>query len=238
MKNNMKRLWQEEEGLLQGRRLPCPRCHGLLIIWRVAREKWQALSDCWSRNVSDRSPNLRIIMNSTETIWVLALVLACCGGWSDWRTRRIPNWLTVSGAVAGLAANAILRGWHGAILSLEGAGLALGLLLPLVLLRGFGAGDWKLMGAMGAVMGWQAMLSVLFVSVLIAGVVAVLQMVAAKRVKQTFGNVMALVMGFATFGLRPNPEITLDNPNLIKQPFGAAVAAATVFSFVLSHWRH
>jgi hypothetical protein len=45
-------------------------------------------------------------------------------------------------------------------------------------------------------------------------------------------------MGFATFGLRANPEISLDNPNLIKQPFGAAVAAATVFSFALAHWRH
>jgi prepilin peptidase CpaA len=177
-------------------------------------------------------------MTSSETIWVLALALACYGGWMDWRTRRIPNWLTVSGALAGLAANAILRGWHGAIISLEGASLALGLLLPLVLLRGFGAGDWKLMGAMGAVMGWQSMLSVLFVSALISGAMALLQIVAARRVKETLGNVMTLVTGFATFGLRANPEISLDNTKLIKQPFGAAVAAATVFSFVLAHWRH
>jgi prepilin peptidase CpaA len=177
-------------------------------------------------------------MNFTETIWVLALALACYGGWMDWRTRRIPNWLTVSGALAGLAANTILRGWHGVMISLEGAGLALGLLLPLVLLRGFGAGDWKLMGAMGAVMGWQAVLSVLFVSVLISGVMAIFQVVAAKRVKATLWNMMTLVVGFATTGLHANPEISLDNPNLIKQPFGAAVAAATVLSFVLAHWRH
>jgi prepilin peptidase CpaA len=177
-------------------------------------------------------------MNSTETIWVLALALACYGGWMDWRTRRIPNWLTVSGVLVGLAANVILRGWHGALISLEGAGLALGILLPFVLLRGLGAGDWKLMGAMGAVMGWQGMLSVLFVSAVISGVMAVFQMVAAKRVRATLWNVMTLVMGFATVGLRANPEISLDNPDLIKQPFGAAVAAATVFSFVLAHWRH
>ena len=177
-------------------------------------------------------------MNSVETIWVLGLALACSGGWMDWRTRRIPNWLTVSGALAGLSVNAILQGRHGAIMSLEGAGLALGLVLPLVLLRGLGAGDWKLMGAMGAVMGWQEMLSVLLVAVLISAVTAVFQMVAAKRVKETLWNVMTLAMGFATFGLRANPEISLDNPNLIKQPFGAAVAAATVFSFVLAHWRH
>jgi prepilin peptidase CpaA len=177
-------------------------------------------------------------MNSSETTWVLALALACYGGWIDWRTRRIPNWLTVSGAIAGLAANVMIRGWHGAIASLEGAGLALGLLLPLVLLRGFGAGDWKLMGAMGAVMGWQAMLSVLFVSALISGAMAVFQMVVANRVKETLSNVMTLAVGFATFRLHANPEISLENPNLIKQPFATAVAAATVFSFVLAHWPH
>jgi prepilin peptidase CpaA len=177
-------------------------------------------------------------MTSTETIWVLALALACYGGWLDWRTRRIPNRLTVSGALAGLAANAILQGWHGALISLEGAGLALGLLLPFVLLRGFGAGDWKLMGAMGAVLGWREMLAVLFASALISGVMAVFQMVAARRVKETLWNVLTLAMGFAACGLHANPEISLDNPNLIKQPFGAAVAAATVFSFVLAHWPH
>jgi prepilin peptidase CpaA len=177
-------------------------------------------------------------MNFTEPIWVLALAVACYGGWSDWRTRRIPNWLTVSGALTGLAANAILRGWHGAIMSLEGAGLALGLLLPLVLLRGFGAGDWKLMGAMGAVLGWREMLAVLFTSAVISGVMAVFQMVAARRVKETLRNMLTLAMGFAVGGLRANPEISLDNPDLIKQPFGAAVAAATVFSFVMAHWRH
>jgi prepilin peptidase CpaA len=177
-------------------------------------------------------------MNSTETIWVLALALACYGGWLDWRTRRVPNWLTVSGTLAGLAANTILRGWHGTVISLEGAGLGLGLLLPLVLLRGFGAGDWKLMGAMGAVLGWREMLAVLFASALISGLLAVFQMVAARRVKETLLNVRTLAMGFATFGLRANPEISLDNPNLMKQPFGVAVAAATVFSFVLAHWRH
>jgi prepilin peptidase CpaA len=196
------------------------------------------LADRWAREPSDTSPDEDILMISTETIWVLALVLACIGGWWDWRTRRIPNWLTVSGAVVGLLANTILGGWRGALMSLEGAALALGLLIPLVLLRGFGAGDWKLMGAMGAVMGWQGMLSVLIVSALISGVMAVLQVLAARRVKETLSNMATLATDFVTRGLRANPEISLDNPNLMKQPFGVAVALATVFSFVLAHWRH
>jgi prepilin peptidase CpaA len=142
----------------------------------------------------------------------------------------------VSGFFAGMAVNTILGGWRGAVASLEGAGLALGILLPLVLLRGVGAGDWKLMGAIGALMGWRPMLFVLLVSFLVSGVMAVIQMIVTRRVKQTLGNTFALAKGLATFGLRMKANITLDNPTLMRVPFGAAVAAATVFSFVFVYW--
>ena len=96
-----------------------------------------------------------------ETLWILTLGFALYAGWLDLRTRRIPNWLTVPALFVGFVVNPILGGWYGAKASFEGAGLALGLLLPLVLLRGFGAGDWKLMGAVGALMGIQPMRLVL-----------------------------------------------------------------------------
>jgi prepilin peptidase CpaA len=171
------------------------------------------------------------------TIWVLALAFTLCAGWLDWRTRRIPNWLTVSGFVTGLALHSILEGWYGAKVSLEGAGLALGVLLPLVLLRGVGAGDWKLMGAVGALMGWRPMLFVLLLSFLTSGLMAAFQMVATSRVKKTLWNVLSVAKGLATFGLRRDPTISLDNPTLLKVPFGVATGAATVLSFALMHWQ-
>jgi prepilin peptidase CpaA len=171
------------------------------------------------------------------TIWVVALGFTLYAAWLDWRTRRIPNRLTVSGVVAGVALNSIVGRWHGAMLSLEGAGLALLVLLPLVLLRGMGAGDWKLMGAVGAMMGWRPMLFVLLVSLLTSGLMAIVQMIATKRVKRTLWNIVLLVKGLATFGLRLDPTISLDNPTLLKVPFGVATGAATVLSFALTHWR-
>ena len=176
-------------------------------------------------------------MDLRQTIWAVTLALTLYAAWFDWRTRRIPNWLTMSGFLAGIALNSILQGWHGARQSLEGAGLALGLLLPLVLLRGLGAGDWKLMGAVGALMGWRPMLFVLVVSFVATAVIGMIQMALTKRVKKTLWNLFALAKGFVTFGMRPNPEISLDNPALLKLPFGVAVAVATTFSFVLAHWR-
>src|SRR5246500_4557164 len=108
-------------------------------------------------------------MNSRDLIWGLVLCLTLCAAVVDWRTRRIPNWLTVPGLMLGIVAHTLISRWPGARLSIEGAGLALGLLLPFVLLRALGAGDWKLMGAVGAFLGWQMMLVVLLFSIFIAG---------------------------------------------------------------------
>ena len=65
-------------------------------------------------------------MTFTDTIWIATLAVVLYAGYTDWRTRRIPNWLTVSGFFLGIILNSILGGWRGALGSLEGAGLALG----------------------------------------------------------------------------------------------------------------
>jgi prepilin peptidase CpaA len=176
-------------------------------------------------------------MKLTDPIWLTAIALVLYAGYTDLRTRRIPNWLTVSGFFLGIILNSIFGGWRGAVASLEGAGLALGILLPLVLLRGFGAGDWKLLGAVGALMGWREMLSVLIVSCLITGAAALIQVLLSYRLTITLKNIFTLVKGFFTHGLRPNPEISLDNPTLAKLPFGTCVAVGTALCFVLAHWQ-
>ena len=190
-------------------------------------------------NVQQTILNLRFefaLYAVRETIWILTLAFALYAGWRDLLTRRIPNWLTVSGMVVGLAVNSILGGWYGARMSLEGAGAALGIMLPLVLLRGFGAGDWKLMGAIGALMGLQPMLLVLLAGFLISAILAVVQILLTKRVKTTARNMYTLVHGLLAIGIRPNPEISLDNPALMKLPFGAAITMAIVFLFTMNLW--
>jgi prepilin peptidase CpaA len=165
------------------------------------------------------------------------LALTFIAAWTDWRTRRIPNWLTVPALIAGIGVNVIWMGWHGVRVSLEGAGLALGLLLPLVLMRALGAGDWKLMGAAGTILGPSRFLVVLLASVVIAGLMAIVEVVRQGRIKQTAWNLALLVQGFFTFGLRPNPKISLDNPGMLKLPFGVAAAAATALCYGMVFWH-
>jgi prepilin peptidase CpaA len=106
--------------------------------------------------------------------------------------------------------------------------MMLGLLLPVVLLRGLGAGDWKLMGALGAILGWRRVLLILLASVFLAGGLAIFLMFRQGRVKSTLKNLWELLRGFFFFGLQPHPEISLENPAASSVPFGAAAAVATV----------
>lgn len=87
---------------------------------------------------------------------------------TDLRTLKIPNWLTVSAFVAGLAFHAITQdGWNRLTFALGGFAVGFGVMLVLWLIGGSGAGDVKLMGALGAWIGATSWLMVfLFTGVL------------------------------------------------------------------------
>jgi prepilin peptidase CpaA len=158
-------------------------------------------------------------------VWMLAAPVAAIAGATDWRWRRIPNWLTVPGLLLGVAVNSVAGGWAGAKSSLLGAGLGLALLLPFVLIRSLGAGDWKLVGALGAFLGPQRLVAVLFVAALVAGLMAVVLIVWKRRVGQTMRNLWRMATALFMFRL-PGGELSLDNPEAVKVPFGVAVAIA------------
>jgi prepilin peptidase CpaA len=157
----------------------------------------------------------------------LAGTVALIAGATDWRWRRIPNWLTVPAAVIGLGINLAALGWVGLKMSAEGMGLGLLLLFPFVLVRALGAGDWKLVGALGALLGPQPLLLVLGAAVLIAGVMALALVIYKRRFGQMLRNIGRLLFALAT-GHPGDPSVSLDNPESLKVPFGVAVAIAAI----------
>lgn len=167
---------------------------------------------------------------------MLCVVPALIAGWTDWRTRRIPNWLTVSALLFGIALNGAVGRWQGAKEALLGAGLGLALLLPFVLLRALGAGDWKLVGALGAWLGPSRLVAVLIVAIFVAGIMAAILIIWKKRIGRTLRNIAHLLVSLFTLH-RPGPELSLDNPESAKVPFGVAVAFAVVFYVGAEGWR-
>src|SRR5438067_2208881 len=93
---------------------------------------------------------------------LLALVLGAAV--YDARYRKIPNWLTVTGVLVGLSLNAFQYGavgsqvirpsWFGLLFGLKGLAMGFFIYLFLYVLRAMGAGDVKLMAAVGSMVGW------------------------------------------------------------------------------------
>jgi prepilin peptidase CpaA len=165
-------------------------------------------------------PAVRILLE------ILTIVAAI---W-DIRTRRIPNWLTLSGVMAGVALNSFLYGIGGLWLALEGLGVAFGIYFILYLLRAMGAGDVKLMAAVGAVAGWQNWLGILVLTS-VFGAVAGLLLVAFKgRLGRTMGNVGLIVTSLAR-GRAPykeSPELDVNTDRGMRLPHGALIALGTL----------
>ena len=100
----------------------------------------------------------------------------------DLAQRRIPNGLPLLGVLMGLLWHGITSGGPGLVFSLEGIGLA-ALTLLFWMARALGAGDVKLLGAVGALMGPSFLLWTLLGAILAAGLMAL--MTALRRGKLT-----------------------------------------------------
>jgi prepilin peptidase CpaA len=164
-----------------------------------------------------------------------AVLLAVIAGWTDFRSRRVPNWLTVPGLLVGVALNVALSGRAGLKSSLLGAGLGLLLLLPFVLVRSLGAGDWKLAGALGGFVGPGLLVDLLLASVFVAGVMAVVLVIYKRRVRQTLRNIGHILVSLVTFRL-PGTHVSLDDPQSLKVPYGMALAFTVLLYGVARTW--
>lgn len=85
--------------------------------------------------------------------FVIPLVLSVWMAWGDVKSRRIPNYLTLGAALAGLGFQAGLHGWSGLGSGVLGMALGFGSLIVFYIMGGMGAGDVKALAALGAWLG-------------------------------------------------------------------------------------
>jgi len=164
--------------------------------------------------------------------WGVVIGASLVAAFGDVRDRRIPNALTFPLLVVGL----IWAAWMGGFSGLAGAvGACFLLAVPYVFLfvfAGGGAGDAKLMGAIGAWLGFkQGMLVLLCVAV--AGIVlAIVKAIAQRRLKFVLTSVFISCYTFVVCvagGRRIRPaERTDDNAGQfggLVVPYGVAICA-------------
>ncbi|MGD0775177.1 MAG: A24 family peptidase [Candidatus Solibacter sp.] len=167
---------------------------------------------------------------------MVLLVMLLTAAVFDVLYRRIPNWLTVTGALLGIAMNTLIGPPQaGLVFSLVGLAVAFGIYAAFYALRAMGAGDVKLMAAIGALVGWQRWFGIFFVTALIGGVMAIILVVARGRLKRTFFNVSFILseMKSGRPAYLKNEELDVKNKKALGLPHAAVIAVSTVFYLAL-----
>lgn len=171
---------------------------------------------------------------SQEMMKILVLLpLAILVIYYDVRYRRIPNVLVLSALIAGFAINTAFGGFDGAVGSLLGLGLAF---IPMFLMHIFGAmgaGDVKLFGAIGAVVGVSLVPMTFVVVVMLGGALAIYSMIRNRTVRATLHNVMRIFVGLLPGWEMPRFAMPPDRRYTV--PYGVAIMLGSLIAVMFRH---
>ena len=161
--------------------------------------------------------------------WMTGGAVLVCGAATYWdlRERRIPNAVTLPALGLALCLHGATQAGQGLLLSALGAVVAGGLLLPGYLLRATGAGDVKLLMAVGAFLGWPTALLAGLLSLVVGGVFGLV----FALLKGRLGTVLNRSFGLARWMALKAAGAPLDRPGTsgLTLPFGVAIAVATAW---------
>ncbi len=142
----------------------------------------------------------------TCLILVPGILLA---SWIDYAQRRVPNWLNASLIAIGFAIQGMYFGTEGLVTGFWGMWVGFGVLIVPWLMHGMGAGDVKLMSAIGVWFGPMLTLQSFALGVIIGGVTAVVMILSTRRLKHACAN-LNIILTKCT------------NPKLVFAEFGSA----------------
>jgi prepilin peptidase CpaA len=160
---------------------------------------------------------------------VIVLAIAIC---TDLRSRRIPNWLVFPFLLSGIVVSSWLYGWHGLGQSLMGIALGAVLFGAVAFMGGMGMGDVKLCAAIGAWVGVRQLMLALVLTGIAGGIMAVCWAIMGGFLGALLSGSGDLLLGLKERGLRPHPELVLENPATRKLPYAPAIAIGTLLSFL------
>ena len=162
---------------------------------------------------------------------IVLVPLAASVIYHDVRYRRIPNMLVLIALVAGLTINTVFGGWHGLGNSALGLGVAF---IPMLLLHIFGAmgaGDVKLMGAVGSILGVALMPITLVLVVMVGGALAIFTTLRAGTMFTTLHGVLRIFVGILPGWEMPRFAMAPDRRHTI--PYGVAIMVGSLISAAL-----
>jgi prepilin peptidase CpaA len=182
-----------------------------------------------------------------NTAVLVALILAALR--FDLTKKRIPNFLTFPAILWGLISYIAADGFSGFWFSFTGLLVGLAIFFIPFAMGAMGGGDVKLLGAIGALMGWQFVLSTALLTALAGGVMALAYLIATRRLlrvlKKGAGFVLAPFFSFLYYRIQLNIFNRLsiffathpkDTTEPARMPYGAAIAAGVFLFMAMNHF--
>ena len=159
---------------------------------------------------------------------IITLVLAVA---NDLRFHKIPNWLTYPAMACGVFLHTATGGIEGFLFGIEGIGVGIGILIVPYAMGGMGAGDAKLMGAVGSLLGPKSVFVAFLFTAMIGGIYAFFLLILRGFFTKTLGRYAATLKTFVCtkqFIYIP-PSKDKNRPKLY---YGVAIALGTLASVI------
>jgi len=169
-----------------------------------------------------------MLIKIIEVIVLIILALA-----SDIKTYKIKNSIVYPFMLIGIVTNLVLGGIEGLIFSLTGLFITILLMIILFVLRMQGAGDIKLFGAIGSIMGLKFALYTIAYSYLFGGVMALIVMLINKNGKKRLMYLINYIRScFLSLSLLPYTDFK-DKSDGAKFHFSYAIFCGTIIQLFL-----
>jgi prepilin peptidase CpaA len=169
--------------------------------------------------------------NKLVNILLLFVLFICL--YTDIRSRKILNIVTFPSIIFGIVYNIFALGFEGFLFSGKGLLVGVGFLIIPYILGGIGAGDVKLMAAIGALMGTSFVFYSFIYTALIGGAIAVLLIFKSRgfmnSIKALYFNFTNIVLFRSNLGSMIIPK---DKKSSISFPYGVAIVLGTLCTLV------
>lgn len=168
-------------------------------------------------------------MNLIESpLFLFLTIILLIAAVIDIRFHKIPNWVTFPTMIAAIVGQTSMKGFEGLLFSLEGIGVGIAILIIPYLMGGMGAGDAKLMGAVGGILGPKGVFTAFLFAAIMGGIYAVVLLALHGYLKETakrYGTILKTFILTQQLVYIPSPTKKEKKPRLY---YGLAIGSGTL----------
>jgi len=165
----------------------------------------------------------------TQVMLIIILGIAVA---TDIRYQKIPNWLTFPVMLAGVILNSVSMGLQGFLFSIGGILVGIMAMIFPYLMGGMGAGDAKLMGAVGGLLGPKEVCIAFLLTALIGGIYALGMLAYYGGVRETVVRYWQMLKIFFMAG-KVNYIPPSANETRPRLRYGVAIALGTLITVIM-----